>query len=130
MRDNPLFIGQFAANRVGNNEMIYLDVSTTIHAIAPFLEEKEISIVTNSIDIAFTLSHFEHITMHFLGGTFNKSSRHMTGFDALEKLQDYHFRGAALCTGNSGGRRFAEIGSGQYRAGSFKVVGSRTGLCG
>ncbi|CAM4269713.1 DeoR faimly transcriptional regulator [Bacillus manliponensis] len=84
-------IGKKAASMIANNEMIYLDVSTTVNVVAQYLQAKNAIIVTNSIDNAYVLAQSEDATIHFLGGTLNKSSRHVTGYETTEKLKDYHF---------------------------------------
>lgn len=84
-------IGMKAANLIADNEMIYLDVSTTVNFIAKHLQSKNVTIVTNSIDSAYLLAQSENTTIHFLGGVLNKSTRHVTGYSTTEKLKDYHF---------------------------------------
>ncbi|PHD39202.1 DeoR family transcriptional regulator, partial [Bacillus toyonensis] len=84
-------IGMKAANIIANNDMIYLDVSTTVNFIAQHLQSKNVTIVTNSIDTAYMLAQSEDTTIHLLGGTLNKVSRHTTGTSTTEKLKDYHF---------------------------------------
>ncbi|MGG0301197.1 DeoR/GlpR family DNA-binding transcription regulator [Bacillus albus] len=84
-------IAMKAANVIVNNDMIYLDVSTTVNFVARHLQSKNVTIVTNSIDTAYMLAQSEDATIHLLGGTLNKVSRHTTGISAIEKLKDYHF---------------------------------------
>lgn len=84
-------IGMKAANIIANNDMIYLDVSTTVNIVAQHLHSKNVTIVTNSIDTAYMLAQSEDATIHLLGGTLNKISRHTTGISAIKKLKDYHF---------------------------------------
>ncbi|MFA1710955.1 DeoR/GlpR family DNA-binding transcription regulator [Peribacillus frigoritolerans] len=84
-------IGKKAASMITDNEMIYLDVSTTVNFVAQFLKARQVTIVTNSIDSAYVLAQSEDTTIHFLGGILNKSTRHVTGFSSLEKIKDYHF---------------------------------------
>lgn len=97
-------IGKKAANMIDDNEMIYLDVSTTVNFIAQTLPSKPVTIVTNSIDTAYMLAQSEHSKIELLGGTLNKSSRHLTGYSTVDKLRDYHFNkvfiGAAGITEN------------------------------
>lgn len=83
-------IGMKAASMITNNEMIYLDVSTTVNFITQYLPQ-HVTIVTNSIDSAYILTQSKDTTIHFLGGTLNKSSRHVTGHSTTAKLKDYHF---------------------------------------
>ncbi|PFV75787.1 DeoR family transcriptional regulator [Bacillus sp. AFS059628] len=84
-------IGMKAANMIANNDMIYLDVSTTVNFVAQHLRSKNVTIVTNSIDSAYMLAQSEDATIHVLGGTLNKDSRHTTGSYTTEKIKDYHF---------------------------------------
>ena len=89
---------------ITNDEMIYLDVSTTVNFIAQFLLSKPIKIVINSIDTAYVLAQSENTKVQILGGLLNKSSWHLTGYSTIEKLKDYHFNnvfiGAAGITEN------------------------------
>lgn len=84
-------IGKQAASFVGDNEIIYLDVSTTVNCMASFLTASNITVVTNSIDTVNHLMDMENVNIHILGGELNKHSRYMAGFSAMEKLKDYHF---------------------------------------
>ncbi|MEI5948069.1 DeoR/GlpR family DNA-binding transcription regulator [Bacillus albus] len=84
-------IGMKAANMISTSDMIYLDVSTTVNFVAQYLQSKNVTIVTNSIDSAYMLVQSEDTTIHLLGGTLNKASRHVTGYSTTEKLKDYHF---------------------------------------
>ncbi|HDR8475908.1 TPA: DeoR/GlpR transcriptional regulator [Bacillus cereus] len=84
-------IGMKAANMIVNNDMIYLDVSTTVNFVAQHLQSQNVTVVTNSIDSAYMLAQSEDTTIHLLGGTLNKVSRHTTGISTTEKLKDYHF---------------------------------------
>lgn len=84
-------IGIKAANMIANNDMIYLDVSTTVNFVAQHLQSQNVTVVTNSIDSAYMLAQSEDTTIHLLGGTLNKVSRHTTGISTTEKLKDYHF---------------------------------------
>lgn len=97
-------IGKKAANLIVDNDLIYLDVSTTVNFIAQSIQSKPVSIVTNSIDTGYMLAQTEDTKIQLLGGTLNKSSRHLTGYSTIEKLKDYHFNkvfiGAAGITEN------------------------------
>lgn len=84
-------IGVKAANMIANNDMIYLDVSTTVNFVAQHLQSTNVTIVTNSIDSAYMLAQSKNATIHLLGGMLNKTSRHVSGYSTTEKLKDYHF---------------------------------------
>jgi DeoR family transcriptional regulator, carbon catabolite repression regulator len=97
-------IGKKAENIIAGDEIIYLDVSTTVNFIAQSLQSKPVTVVTNSIDTAYMLAQSEGTKIQLLGGTLNKSTRHLTGYSTIEKLKDYHFNkvfiGAAGITEN------------------------------
>lgn len=84
-------IGKTAASMIAPNELVYLDVSTTVNFISPHLKEKQVTIVTNSIDCAYELAQSKEATIHLLGGTLNKNSRHVSGYSTLERIKDFHF---------------------------------------
>ena len=54
---------------ITDNEMIYLDVSTTVNFIAEFLKAKQVTIVTNSIDSAYDIGSIGRYN-HTLFGRF------------------------------------------------------------
>lgn len=84
-------IGTAAAKMILEHEMIYLDVSTTVNFIAQSIDSKPVTIVTNSIDTAYVSAQSNDAIVHLLGGTLNKSSRHLSGYSTIEKLKDFHF---------------------------------------
>lgn len=84
-------IGKKAASIITSGELVYLDVSTTVNFISPYLREKKITVVTNSIDCAYELALSEEAIIHFLGGILNKNSRHVSGHSTLNKIKDFHF---------------------------------------
>jgi len=84
-------IGKFAVNLVKENELIFLDVSTTVECMIPALNVEATTVVTNSIDNAWLLMEKENIETHLLGGVLKSESRHLEGYSTFEKLKDYRF---------------------------------------
>ncbi|MEK3910229.1 DeoR/GlpR family DNA-binding transcription regulator [Paenibacillus sp. FSL H7-0331] len=84
-------LGQAAANMINDSDLVYLDISTTVNFIPQYLESKEVTVVTNSIDCVYELVQSDKATIHILGGIVNKSSRHVSGYSAIEKLSDFNF---------------------------------------
>ncbi|GIP26184.1 HTH-type transcriptional repressor GlcR [Paenibacillus sp. J23TS9] len=86
-----LQIGEQAAKLIEDDDLIFMDISTTVHAMTQFMNELNVQVVTNSIDIANTLTHSVKPEVHLLGGTVNKISRHVFGYSTLSKISDYQF---------------------------------------
>lgn len=84
-------IGTAAAGLVNDNDMIFLDSSTTVSVVAQYLKAKNITVVTNSIDIAYTLAQSKDINVHLLGGSLNKVSRHISGYSTIEQIKNFFF---------------------------------------
>ncbi|MFS0781891.1 DeoR/GlpR family DNA-binding transcription regulator [Bacillus sp. 1P06AnD] len=84
-------IGGHAASFVSDGDVVFLDISTTVHSISQSLQAEGITAVTNSIDTAYYLAQNKHISIHMLGGVLNHSTRHVNGYAAFEKLRDYRF---------------------------------------
>ncbi|VBB08977.1 lacr bacterial regulatory protein hth signature [Lucifera butyrica] len=89
--EGKLHIGKRAASYIRENEMIFLDVSTTVRCMIPNLNVQSLTVVTHSLDNAWALLDKEGIQTHLLGGMINRKLRHLTGCGTLKKLEDYRF---------------------------------------
>lgn len=85
-------IGQKAASLVEDGEILLLDTSTTIQWAAEALTARNLTVVTNSIDVASTLGKKGASKLHLLGGQFNAWHRNVTGMETLEQLRHYHVK--------------------------------------
>lgn len=62
-------IGKAAADLVINGDTIIISTGTTTEAMIPFLsEKKDLTVITNALNIAYRLSFYQHITTIVLGG--------------------------------------------------------------
>ncbi len=68
-------IAKLANQLINDNDMVFLDVSTSNLALAELLvkEERELTVVTNMIDVLVILSRSPKINLIFTGGMINKS---------------------------------------------------------
>ena len=93
-------IAQAAVKLIRDKEMIFLDISTSNLAIAERLvqEDRDISVVTNMIDILVILARNPQIHVYFAGGKINKSRDGFWGgmtLDFISRLKpDVAFVGA------------------------------------
>ncbi|MFA6849217.1 MAG: DeoR/GlpR family DNA-binding transcription regulator [Selenomonadaceae bacterium] len=68
-------IAEAAVSLINEKDMVFLDISTSNLAVAELLEkdQREITVVTNMIDILVILAHNPKIRLVFAGGKINKS---------------------------------------------------------
>ncbi len=84
-------IGETAATLVANGDTIVVTGGTTTAAMIPFLAAKtDLTIITNAIDIAYSLADYPHIAIVILGGWLDHSERFMLGHLTEQALQDLH----------------------------------------
>ena len=73
-------IGKQAASLVSDGEVIFIDASTTACEMVPFLEGKnEVTVITNSLDVAYRLALSTSLNIIILGGTIRRKSLSVVG---------------------------------------------------
>ncbi|OXM84261.1 DeoR/GlpR family DNA-binding transcription regulator [Paenibacillus rigui] len=83
-------IGRCAASLLHDGDYLLLNASTTVAGFAESIQTHGHVVVTNSIDIASTLTHKERVSVHLLGGQLHPEHRYIYGARALEMLREYH----------------------------------------
>ena len=84
-------IGSAAAQMIKPGDTILLDTGTTIMELAKHLPKNiELTIITNSVDIAFRLADYPNIKVIMPGGTLRKNSIALIGELAVESLRNYY----------------------------------------
>ncbi|WP_129600014.1 DeoR/GlpR family DNA-binding transcription regulator [Anaerophilus nitritogenes] len=92
-------IAKLAATLIEDEDTIMLMGSMISLLMIPFIENKNITIVTNSLDIAKELSNISNIETIIIGGTINYK-RNILGSRAISDLKNYHFDKAFIpCAG-------------------------------
>ncbi|MFO1445642.1 DeoR/GlpR transcriptional regulator [Bacillus sp. Bva_UNVM-123] len=76
---------------IKNGDSIFLDASTTSLVIASMLEEKKLTVVTNSIKVVNTLIEKQNINIVVIGGTLSPSSLSNVGRSAEYTMKHYYF---------------------------------------
>lgn len=85
-------LAQLASHLINESDFIYLDVSTTINFLPPYLKNiPDLFAVTNALDIADNLLRFTTCKTRILGGTLDRETRCVIGTKALYELDDYKF---------------------------------------
>ena len=93
-RDMPaakLKIGRAAAELVQNNDIIYIDSSSTALCMIEHLERFNcLTVITNCLTTLQQLSYYNNITVYTLGGMLMSKSRAFTGQLAIDTLSHLH----------------------------------------
>ncbi len=91
-------IAQYAADKLKQNAIVFLDAGTTIQAMIPYLKsELHLTIVTNGVDTASMLSE-TNLKILLIGGQIKNLTKAVIGSKAMEQIHDYQFDIAFLGT--------------------------------
>lgn len=84
-------IASKCASFIHNGDSIFLDASTTSLVIASMIQEKNVTVVTNSIKVVTTLMDKPNIRLVVIGGTLANSSLSNLGRQAELNMTKYFF---------------------------------------
>lgn len=90
-------IARLAAAEILEEEIIYLDAGSTTFEMIPFLKGKKITVVTNAVQHAATLTEAA-IPIILLGGRIKLSTKAILGATALQQLSQLHVNKAFMGT--------------------------------
>jgi DeoR/GlpR family transcriptional regulator of sugar metabolism len=88
--DEKKLIGEYAASIVNDGEVIAMDASTTCLQMAKQLPNKEVTVMTYSVAIAFELIKKTNIQVFLIGGYLDRHSLGNTGTPAEKMIEGYH----------------------------------------
>lgn len=83
-------IGKYAAQLIQDNEFVYIDAGTTTLAMLPHIKAKNITVVTNGLEIAQQLLELNVQTI-LIGGALKPTTLAVIGSVALNQLKQYQF---------------------------------------
>lgn len=86
-QDEKRSMAAAAAELVEDGEMICLDASTSALQMCSLLHEKDITVVTNGLNIALQFSDSETVNVMVVGGLLRKSSLSLSGVRELDLLR-------------------------------------------
>ncbi len=89
-REEKQVIARLAASRIRENEIIFLDASSTVLTLTEFLPDFPMTILTNALNVFTALSDRENIDLICTGGLFDAKSRSFIGLTAEKSLQRYN----------------------------------------
>ncbi|MDF2596492.1 MAG: DeoR family transcriptional regulator [Clostridia bacterium] len=87
-------IAKVAASYIKNGDVVALESGTTVLAVVPYLKDKDITIVTNSIPVMNLIVSQKLMNLSgkiiFLGGEFNRRSVSVYGELSIQMLEKIH----------------------------------------
>ena len=93
-------IGKKAAELIQDGDAIILDAGTTTERIVSFLKDKKnLTVITNGLNIALCLLGIPGVTALLVGGVMNEITRCTAGFYAEEFLRQFHVSTAFISAG-------------------------------
>jgi len=92
-------IAAAAAGLIQENDIIFIDSGTTTLPLIDFItEKKNITILTNNVEIIMHAIPFENINVISLSGTLSRKTLSFTGASAVQVLQNYNISKAFMAT--------------------------------
>ncbi|MFF2479605.1 DeoR/GlpR family DNA-binding transcription regulator [Paenibacillus sp. NPDC058071] len=102
-------IAQAALQHIQPHDTIALDGSTTVSFLTKLIPDMPLTVVTNSMHVAFELSSRDHINVISVGGMLLRQSHSFHGSMTERILREYHVGKAFLsCTGLHPDRGFSD----------------------
>lgn len=83
-------IAKYGSQLINDGDIICLDASTTIYELCPYILNKNITIVTNSIRIAQYFNTAKNITVILAGGVLRYATLSLIGSDTEKFLKRYN----------------------------------------
>lgn len=83
-------IAQYAASLIQTNDLVYLDAGTTTSYLIDYLENPNVSFITNAVVHARKLAS-KGYQVYLTGGRLKSMTEALVGGDCYEALMKYHF---------------------------------------
>ena len=96
--DEKESIGKLAASIIVNGDTIALDAGTTTISIARYITAKNITVLTNSVDVAYELAKKSDVEVVITGGTIRWETRAMVGPVADNAIKNFRVDKAFIGT--------------------------------
>ncbi|WP_196591496.1 DeoR/GlpR family DNA-binding transcription regulator [Pectinatus frisingensis] len=83
-------IARYASNLIHDGDIIFLDASTTVYALCPYIVDKKITIVTNCIRICNYFNLIKNVNIILAGGILRYGTLSLIGTDTNTFLKQYN----------------------------------------
>jgi DeoR family transcriptional regulator, fructose operon transcriptional repressor len=82
------YIAQLASRRIEDGDTIFLDCGSTVFSMAPYLKNRNIKVITNSLPLAYALLNSQ-VKINFIGGEVDKERMAVHGTIAAYHIRRY-----------------------------------------
>ena len=83
-------IARLAASLIEENDIIFVDPSSTAYALLPYLDERVKAVVTNSPKVSLALASNPSLNIYLTGGYLRKNALSLVGHHAEEMLANFN----------------------------------------
>jgi len=91
---NPIqkrLIAKTAADYVENGDVIFIDSVTTTLEMITLLKTKQVTIITNNLDIIIQALRFENLTVISTGGLLERNTKSFSSYSHADSFKKYNF---------------------------------------
>ncbi|MBI1224581.1 MAG: DeoR family transcriptional regulator [Bacteroidetes bacterium] len=87
--DKKDYLCSLAAKEINDGDTIFMDCGSTVFSLCPFLKNKQIKIITNSLPVIYELTGTK-VSINLIGGEFDTERQAAHGSMAVEHIRRYH----------------------------------------
>ncbi len=102
-------IGRRATEMIPDGATVFLDGGTTVGALAHHLFHREVTLITNALNVANVVAGSKSVRLIMIGGTFRQTSHTFLGPKAIRALQELRFDIAFMGTEGFDPQRGVEV---------------------
>ncbi|MDA7025171.1 DeoR/GlpR family DNA-binding transcription regulator [Bacillus sp. CLL-7-23] len=96
-KDTKTKIAHYASHFIEDDDLIFIDSGTTTQSILDTINpNKQVTIITNSLDIINTAAALEHINLVVIGSTYKRKTQSFVGMDDPSTLDKYNINKAFM----------------------------------
>lgn len=93
--DKKEHICRLAAAEIHDGDVIFMDCGSTVFRLCPFIKNKRIKVITNSLPVVYELMNTE-VAINLIGGELDSERQAVHGIIATEHIQRYRATKAFL----------------------------------
>ena len=99
--ESKSYLGKLVVDIIEDNDIIFLDISTTNHTIAMMLSDtkKNLTVITNMNRIAMEFDRAPNVDVILIGGHYNKRLGGTVGSAAVEQIKNFKITKAFIGAG-------------------------------
>ncbi|PLR76684.1 DeoR/GlpR transcriptional regulator [Bacillus sp. V3-13] len=91
-------IGKLAAGYVEDGDIIYIDSGTTTLEMVEFLKTKDVTIITNNLDVVINALPYENLNVISTGGVLERKTKSFASFKNMDLIKNYNINKAFMAS--------------------------------